>query len=429
MKVLVACFGSYGDVHPFLALGKALEAEGAKVLLFTNPHFQSLVESQGLEFRPVGTAEDYRALTQDPDLFHPHRSLPLILRGVQDQLPETYRALKAELVPGATIAIGSSLAFAVRLLEEAEGVPAAMVHLAPSLFFSAHRFPRLAGSRLPDWLPVAVKRSFWWAVDRFVVGPRLEPDFQNFRKELGLEPAERVFGRWMHSPRLTLGLFPEWFGPRQPDWPASLEITGFPLFDQAAPEGLPGPVLEFLEAGDPPIVFAPGSAQRHGGDFFRHSLEALSRTGLRGIFVTPYREQLPKSLPPSVAHFDYVPFSQLLTRAQVLVHHGGIGTTSQALATGVPQLVRPLAHDQFDNAERIQELGLGIWLGVARYHGEALDRALIQLSQDADLRTRAKTYRDKVAADPGPTQTARLIVDRLGPCLATGFGTPLPPGS
>ncbi len=52
----------------------------------------------------------------------------------------------------------------------------------------------------------------------------------------------------------------------------------------------------------------------------------------------------------------------VLPRAAAFVHHGGIGTTAQALAAGVPQLVVPLAHDQPDNAVRVRRLGVGDFL-------------------------------------------------------------------
>src|SRR6202012_1799180 len=55
----------------------------------------------------------------------------------------------------------------------------------------------------------------------------------------------------------------------------------------------------------------------------------------------------------------YVPLRALLPRCAALVHHGGIGTTAEALRAGVPQVIVPLAFDQFDNAARVRALGAG----------------------------------------------------------------------
>ena len=59
---------------------------------------------------------------------------------------------------------------------------------------------------------------------------------------------------------------------------------------------------------------------------------------------------------------SYVSLRRLLPSCAAIVHHGGIGTTSQALAAGIPQTIGPLAFDQFDNAARVERLRCGRWL-------------------------------------------------------------------
>ena len=97
------------------------------------------------------------------------------------------------------------------------------------------------------------------------------------------------------------------------------------------------------------------------------------------MLLTKFPEQLPPTLPPTAAHFAYVPLDVLLPRAAAFVHHGGVGSMSQGLAAGVPQLVMPLAHDQFDTAARIRRLGVGTGLGVRRFTGRRVARALAGL--------------------------------------------------
>src|SRR5262249_32355180 len=151
-------------------------------------------------------------------------------------------------------------------------------------------------------------------------------------------------------------LFPEWFGPPQPDWPPNVTMTSFPLFDERGLAELPTDVETFLAAGTPPIVFTPGSAMKQGRAFFTTAVEACVRLGRRGVLLTRFGEQVPPSWPEGIRHFEYVPFSQVFPRAAAVVHHGGIGTTSQCLAAGVPQLIMHMAHDQPDNAARILKL-------------------------------------------------------------------------
>ncbi len=168
---------------------------------------------------------------------------------------------------------------------------------------------------------------------------------------MGLAPAKHILGSWAHSPDKTIGLFPEWFASPQPDWPQNAKLAGFVLHSDG-PGTLPPQLVDFLDAGAPPIIFTPGTEMKHAHDFFATSVQALAQLGRRGILVSRHTEHLPPSLPEGVISFPYIPFDAALPRAAAIVHHGGIGTTAQAIAAGIPQVVRPMAHDQPDNAAR-----------------------------------------------------------------------------
>src|SRR5690606_30678605 len=124
---------------------------------------------------------------------------------------------------------------------------------------------------------------------------------------------------------------------------------------------------EFLVAGEPPIVFAPGSANVQATEFFRTAAEVCEQLGRRGVLMTKYPDQLPPDLPRSVRQFGFVPFSKLLPRAAALVHHGGIGTCAQGLAAGLRQVVMPMAYDQLDNGTRLARLGVGGVIPVEKF--------------------------------------------------------------
>ena len=154
-------------------------------------------------------------------------------------------------------------------------------------------------------------------------------DLNRFCRELNLPPARRIFSYWLHTTDLIVGLFPDWFGPPQPDWPTNVRLAGFPLWDSDVDAQLSGDVREFLAAGVPPIAFSPGSANREAQSFFAAAVEACQRLGRRGILLTKYGEQLPAKLPETVRHFGFVPLSKLLPHTAALVHHGGIGTCAK----------------------------------------------------------------------------------------------------
>lgn len=400
-RVLIVASGSYGDVYPFIALGQTLQRRGQEVLLFTNPYFAHAVQAAGLTLVPVGTAAEYEQIAADPQLWHPRRGLRVILAALLAYLRPGYDALVAHYRPGQTRLVASTLAFSARLLQETHAAPLATVHLAPSIFRSAYHMPEMPGLTLPARLPRSLKTLFWWLVDRYALDPLYSNRLDAVRADLGLPPVRRVFHDWLHSPNLVIGLFPDWFAAPQPDWPAQTHLTGFPLYDEADPAGLPADVEAFLAAGSPPLVFTPGSAMRHGQDFFTESIAACERLGRRGILLTRYPEQIPAPLPASIRYVPFVPFSQLLPRCAAVVHHGGIGSCSQGLQAGIPQLVRALAYDQFDNAARLAELGVGRRLTVAQYRTERVAATLDGLlTEPVQRRCQAVAGRLRQTPDP-----------------------------
>jgi len=81
----------------------------------------------------------------------------------------------------------------------------------------------------------------------------------------------------------------------------------------------------------------------------------------------------------------------LLPRAGALIHHGGVGTLARALAAGVPQLVIPFAHDQHDNARRVDWLGCGMEVAPRWASRRRLTRCLASLTENPVIRQKAGT--------------------------------------
>lgn len=377
MKMILVPIGSHGDVHPFIALGMELARRGHQVLVLTNDHFQKLVEKARLTFVSLSTTEEFQELINHPDLWHPSRGARLLF-GSLNRFPLrlVYERILEHYEPGHTVVVNSPLGLGARVAQDKFGVPLATVHIAPSSLPSVHLAPVLPVGALPSWSPRWLRRLAYWCGDRLVVDPLVCKELNRFRAELGLPPVYRIITRYWNSPQLVLGLFPNWFAPRQPDWPPQLQLTGFPRFDEATMTDMPAGLEEFLQAGEPPLIFTPGSAMTQGQSFFRAALEACQRLQRRGLFLTGYEDHLPSPLPESVQHFRYVPFSRVFPRAAAVIHHGGIGTTSQALAAGVPQLIMPMGFDQPDNAARVFRLGAGNMLYPKKFMGGNVAAAL-----------------------------------------------------
>jgi UDP:flavonoid glycosyltransferase YjiC (YdhE family) len=416
LNVVVVALGSAGDVHPMVGLALTLRRRGHGVLLVGPMVFKPLAERVGLEFAGLGTEEEFYESIRDPDLWHPIRAFPLVAKKlILPAMRPVYEliATRRERDPGRTVVTAPSTAFGARIAQEKLGVALATIHLQPSMLRSnvdppCYSLPDILGA-LPQWL----RPYYWRAVDRLLIDPLLVPEVNAFRRELGLGPARRFFGDWMHSPQRAVGFFPGWFAPPAPDWPPQVRLAGFPLWDESEVREPSAELAQFLDEGEPPVVFTAGSAMAQGEEFFRVSAEVCRASGWRGLLLTQFPEQLPNSLPVGVRHFHYVPFSAVLPRAAAFVHHGGIGTTAQALAAGVPQLVTPLAHDQPDNATRVKRLGVGDFLPIKRYKMARVRERLARLMKSATVKENCRRYAQELTGRTALEQTCALV-EELG---------------
>jgi UDP:flavonoid glycosyltransferase YjiC (YdhE family) len=399
-QFILTALGSYGDVHPMVGLGSALAARGHRVKVVTSPYFEEVVVGAGLGMLPLGTREEYVQLSQHKDLWHPIRGPKLVLTyAASRMLRPLYELLDANYEPGDTVYCAHAMDLASRTLGEKVGAPVASVIFAPSLLWSLYDSPRLKGALLGPGVPRWLKRLQFRMSDMLFVRPILGGELNRLRGELGLPPVHRIFSQWLFNADMVLALFPEWFGPPQPDWPANTRVVGFPLWDSDTDAQLSGAVLDFLAAGTPPIAFSPGSANRAAHAFFAAAVEACQRLGRRGILLTKYEHQLPARLPANVQHFGFVPLSKLLPRTTALVHHGGIGSCAQGLAAGVPHVVQPMSYDQFDNSRRLVQLGVASEISVSRFSGRAVADKLAPL---LDSPVVAERCRDLAGRCNGP---------------------------
>jgi UDP:flavonoid glycosyltransferase YjiC (YdhE family) len=410
LNIVLIALGSAGDVQPFLALGLGLRARGRRVILATSGHFAHIVRGAGLEFIELGTAAEYNAVIQRPEVWDPIGCVrPIIDWVVLGPLRRAFQIIADQNVPGTTVVAAPITALGARIAQEKLGVPLVTVALYPSLFRSVVCPPVQRPLPLARGLPRFWNRFWYWLSDVVLFDRLIGPEVNAFRAELGLAPARRFFGEASFSPQRILGLFPDWFGPPQADWPAQVRLTGFPLHDGFASTALAPDVEAFLDAGAPPIVFSPGSAMRHGRAFFEAAADACRRLGRRGVLVSPFRDQVPRSLPVGVRQFDYVSFRRLFPRAAAVVHHGGIGTSALGLASGTPQLVMPMAYDQHDNAARLEALGVARVLEPARFQGARLARSLAALLDRPAVAARCRAHAARLQQADPLARSCRLI--------------------
>lgn len=411
MKVLLCSLGSHGDVHPYLAMGRELLQRGHAVTFATSSHYRELIERHGIAFapiRPEAPLHDRAAMTRIMDARRGPETV--IKRYMMPALRDTYQDL---LKPAAEadLLVSHVLTYAVPVLAEKTGKLWASTVLSPLVFFSAHDLPVLAplpalaklrvlGPRFNAWLILQLKKlSRSWS--RPVAA---------LRRELGLPPGRDPLWEGQHSPHLVLAMFSPRFGAPQPDWPPNVHVTGFPFLD-APDEPLDAELEGFVRGGERPIVFTLGSsAVRVAGDFYWVAAKAALRLNRRAVLVAGSAAPgLKARIPTTMTAVEWASYPGLFARAAAVVHQGGVGTTAQVLRAGIPQLVIPFAHDQFDNADRVRRLGCGRILRRNRLSERSLAGALTALLSNEGIAAAAREEGRSVRDERGAARAAEVL--------------------
>ena len=235
------------------------------------------------------------------------------------------------------------------------------------------------------------------------------PETNRLRNELGLASIEGLFDDWIFSPQSILGLFPEWYAPRRPDWP-DIQLTGFPLFDGSNTEELAAEAEEFLESGEPPLIVSALSSMQAAREFFERSVAAVRRVGVRAMLLSPFPHNVPANLPRGIQYFGYVPLRLLLPRAAGIIHQGGTGTMAGALRAGVPQLIVPVnLIDGPFNGRRVASLGVGAMLRAFQYRPRRVASELEKLLASSAVKEKCRHYAAKIKGEDGVGAACRLI--------------------
>jgi UDP:flavonoid glycosyltransferase YjiC (YdhE family) len=268
-KVALVPIGVWGDVFPFVSIGKQLQAAGEDVVLVANERFRGIA---GLPFLAHSTEEDYEKALSDPALWTRSDGV----RKAWDY-------------------------FAVPALEKAYEHAANADHVFCSpLAVSVHEFPHTMTYTSP-----AMRTLF-----------RNMPD--------------------------GIGLWDAWFCD---DW---VEPVGF---QYAQGPAIDAELDAFLECK--PLVVTFGGSNRHAQSHYDAVLDAHDGPVL---VLSPFDI----GSRDNTLQRPAVDLATVLPRCSRFVHHGGIGTCAAAMKAGIFSYLVPMAHDQFDNAARVENLGRGL---------------------------------------------------------------------
>lgn len=407
-RAVVVTTGSAGDLFPFLQLAISLRERGMTIT-FVGPEMHAdLVRQAGFDFR--GTFAD-PAVLDHPDVWHPTRGFGVVWRAVRPGVRELGPIVAALPEGDPCIIVAHPLAVAEALLCRARRAHLRVVlaYLAPSNIPTVHDPLVLGPYPVPRWVPLRARRWIWNFIGARLIDPVVMPDINADRAHAGVAPASGLFDLMRHGPDLSVTLFPAWFGEPKPDWPAPLCCGDFALYDPDPDAAFSEQLTQFLGTGAPPLIFTPGTANRQADAYFEHALAAVAALGTRAIFLTPHRDQVPPELPADVLWQSYLPLRKLLPHAAALIHHGGVGTTAEALRAGIPQLIVALAFDQFDNAQRVVALGAGLALPKSRLNTPRLTEKLRLVLSSTAIRARCQAVGGQFDSDDAWQQMIETI--------------------
>jgi len=356
MHAIIASIGTDGDILPFLGLGVALRARGHRVTVVAAGNYHDLVVANGVEFRSLVSAEKMRELLANPDFWHPIKTAVFTARWSRDLMEPEFRLLDSIASEPGSVLITNPAVFGAAMAHEKRGVPLCHVILQPWMIHSAIAPALMPIASVPRWAPRFVHSLFYHVMD-VVAGVLVGPSLNRLRRSIGLKPMRRILHNWL-SHELVIGMFPPWFGPPQKDWPAQIRLAGFPRFDGAVDRKPPVGLPDFLNSHKPTVAFTFGSGMMHASRLFELAARVCESIDCQGVFIN--RHFVPERLPARMFDARFIPFRDIFPRCAAVVHHGGVGTTAEALAVGTPQLIVPFGFDQLDNGDRVRRLGMGL---------------------------------------------------------------------
>lgn len=409
MRITIVTIGTRGDAQPYLALAVGLQAAGHQVTLCTHDNFRMFIESYGVGFSPL--AGDIQAIMKSEagkKLLANRNPISMTRQMTQLALP-SLRQMTTDIIAAtqdADLILGSTLGyFNAMTAAQVNNVPlflAGLQPMTPTAAFGAPSLPIISRTAplagVYNQLSYRLTNRLLYAVSARILN--------QIRAELtGLPPMHYgdFFDDLQHMRRpVAYGYSPVAL-PRPPEWNANIHVTGFWFLDQQTRWTPPAELTTFLDAGEPPVYIGFGSmSDRDPEKVGAIVLEALRKTGQRGILLSGWEGLKTHNLPADVLLLDNVPHDWLFPQMGMVVHHGGMGTTAAALRAGIPQLVVPFSADQPFWGAQIQKLGVApMPIPRKRLTADRLAKGIKTALESPMMRQQAALVGQRIRAEDG----------------------------
>jgi len=362
MKITIVSAGSRGDVQPFVALGKGLKKAGHTVGVLASRDFQNLITAHDLEFFDMGGSMETVAQSMQGLLEQGN-----FLKILSSMGPAAERLVVQAAINGMAACQGSDFIiaglgglFVGLALSEKLNIPFIPAYLYP--FTPTREFPSvlspLPQMRLPSWansLSHRFAQQMMWQTFRTA-------DNKARSQVLHIPPASfwGPFASLQKQKQTILYGYSPKVIPFPKDWGNFIHVTGYWFLEPPAGWEPPIDLLNFLQAGPPPVYIGFGSmVNKKPEETANLVLQALSRTGQRGVLSAGWGGLKKDDLPETVFMIGSIPHQWLFPKMAAVVHHGGVGTTAAGLWAGIPSIITPYFGDQPFWGQRVYELGVG----------------------------------------------------------------------
>lgn len=411
--ITILCSGTRGDVQPYIALGLELQKLGKSVRIATNTIFESFVRGYGLDFFPINV--DYQSANVDPAMIRQAQQADNPLKmfftfqkmkeyGVH-MLEEFFGACDgSDLIvyhPGITIGY-----FAAERL----GIPAVLASPFPLHTTRQHTavilYGKVKANPIVNRLSYKLLQNMLWMTSESTIRSFWKKNFGQAPAHFGCPYERHTDAR--HPAVISCSNF---IFQRPSDWDAHIHQSGYWFLEE--PTYTPSPELAaFLEQGEKPIYVGFGSMfdAENTARLAQIILQGLAQTGRRAILGGFGRLE---NLPQTVFAVESIPHSWLFERVAAVCHHGGAGTSAAGFRAGVPSAIFPFALDQYAWAQRAFDLGIGARpVPIKNLTVQKFVEA-IQFASQEDIRANAWAVGQKIRAETGAEDSARVIADIL----------------
>lgn len=421
-RIVIVTIGSRGDIAPLTGLGVRLREAGHRVTVAAHSVFEELVTGCGLEFRLMATNLDIDMTSPDVDKRKAGWAFasPAGVRATGRGIIEALRDEPADL-----LLCSQPAEFAALALAEAKGIPAIGLRFQPMSATADNPPSSMGAFSLGGFGNRMAAEAGAWIVDRAYGGA-----IADLRAELGLPvvPARELRRRRTAAEWPVLHGYSEHVVPRPADWRPGLEVTGYWWPPRPLNWEPPAELVEFLEAGPPPVFLSFGSmvdSAEHSARASKLVGEALAQAGVRGVVQAGWLQL--DVTGEDILTIGEVPHDWLFPRTAAVVHHCGAGTTAAGLRAGVPVVGVPVYSDQPFWADRLQRLGVSAaTIPYPKLTADRLAAAIRLAVTGSGVRMNAARTAAALADEDGIGAAVRIIEAHLANSPA---GTEAAPGA